>query len=187
MMKLTTKLIKSIFLLLFVNLTYAEAELTFDQKINNSEVIFIGKLSERYEQMETIILKNGESVDKVYTTHIFNIEELLKGQLKNKTISVKLAGGYDSVLKKGGKYNRNTYSYYGEPLETALLFLRYDKMNNFYYSTYDNKSAFLIHGSIEVITYGNWAPIFAYTNKGSPEKDTVTLGILRSKIGTNDE
>jgi hypothetical protein len=181
------KIISNILLLLTVNFTYAESVLTFDENINNAEVIFMGQLIERYEQMESIILKNGESVDKVYTTHVFNIVELLKGQLKNETISVKLSGGYDSVLKINGKYNKNAYHYYREPLETALLFLSYDKLNNFYYSTYDNKSAFLIHGSIEVITDTGWVPIFAPTSKEKTDEDTVTLDILRSKIGVSNE
>lgn len=182
-----TKIICSVFILLIVNFTYAENKLTFDEKINKAEVIFIGKLTERYEQMESILKKNGESVDKIYTTHIFEIEEVLKGQLEDENISVKLLGGYDKELKKGAKYNKNTYAYYESPYETALLFLNYDELNKFYYSSLDNDTAFLIHGSIEVISHTNWVPIFEAISKKNPEEDTVTLDILRKKIGAKNE
>lgn len=181
------KKINSLILLLSVNLSYADNKLTFDQKITKSGVIFIGKTIDRYEQMESIQLDKDNSIEQVYTTHVFIIEDVLKGHFDDKTISVKLRGGCDEGLGKCGKYNVNTYYFEEEPLERVLLFLSYDKLNNFYYSTYDNKSAFLIHGSIEVITDTEWVPIFAPTNKEKTDEDTITLDILKNKIGAKYE
>ena len=55
------------------------------------------------------------------------------------------------------------------------------------HSTQDDKTAFLIHGKIEVITDTDWAPIFAPISKTNHKQDTVTLDIFRNKIDTNNE
>ncbi len=182
-----TKLISMMCLLILVNYSYAENKLTFDEKIEKAELIFVGKLTDRFEKLETIKLSNGETSNRVYTTHIFNISEVLKGQFGKEMISVKLLGGCDSELNKCDKYNRFTYRYDGDPNETALLFLSYDDLNKFYYSIQDSETAFLVHGSIEVITDPDWVPIFASVSKTSSEQDNITLEVLRNKLEANDE
>jgi hypothetical protein len=186
--------VKNMMKLLFITLllitsypSFAEEKLTFDEKIENADVIFIGNLKERFEKLDTVTLSNGETTENVYTTHVFNIDEVLKGHLEGKTVSVKLLGGCDREVKRCGKYNRFTYSFYGEPEETALLFLSFDELNNYYYSTQDRKTAFLVHGNIEIITDTDWVPIMAATNKANPKYDTITVDDLKKKIEAKDE
>ena len=129
-------LITLIYLICIVNYSFAENNITFDENIQNSEVIFIGKLIDRYERLESIVINKGENKDMVYTTHVFNIEEVLKGSLTGNTIAVKLRGGYDSDLKIGAKYNKDVYYYdKDDDIQRALLFLNHDKLNDFYHST----------------------------------------------------
>lgn len=183
------KIIIFVLLSIYICDSRAVTELNLEENVHNSELIFIGNIIKYYEQMETIkVSEKNKMVSKkiVYTTFGFTIENILKGEFSQDVVEVRQKGGCDEDLDICSDSSEEGYYYdYEEPIGKVLLFLKKDKLNNFYYSTDDYKTAFLVHGSIEVITYSNNALIFALI-KGK-ERDIITLNDVKDILGDNNE
>lgn len=107
------------------------------EDINEASLIVKGKLIDKYVKQESL---DGIRY-KVFTTYVFEIDDILKGEYSKNTINVKMFGGRD---EKAGKWDSNPFSYKYNIDDTAVLFLANYKNTKFFKVTQSSNTAFLV-------------------------------------------
>ncbi len=123
-------------------------ESSFEDHVNQAELIIKGHLIEKYVKKEVIINAhhklegNAMSADySVLTTYVFAVDELLKGDYDKKFIEVKMFGGCEDQ----SDCDSNEYIYDFAKDENTVLLLKYVAKNNTYQMSHPGCSAFIVH------------------------------------------
>lgn len=149
------------------------------QVIDRTEIIFIGELLETYQKRE-----NGKDGSKgyIYTTYIFSITEILKGQYLEDSISVRKLGGCDSEPGDCAEYSFAGYDY--KVGEEGLMFINYHSFTNSYRSSRDGLTAYSIQGSLKLLTSTSKTINYVKLKQedGTYKDNIFTLAILRDLV-----
>jgi hypothetical protein len=138
-------------LILLTNDVYSSLmiEVPISEEINESTLIIKGKIVNKYTKMENIkqyyYKRNGEIAESrikefLYTTFVFDIDEVLYGSYQNKTIEVKLQGG----CHDNGICESSSWDYDFNKGEKGVIFLKNIYRSNHYMSTAGSYSAFFL-------------------------------------------
>ena len=159
-------------------------------QIEVAEIIFKGVVVDIYSQVEPDIksqysqYENGKVVrtwegkPQIFTTFVFKINDILKGEYLDDQIEVKMLGGCDDTscvdYSFGYRYKRN---------DTAVMFLSLNEKNN-YYKKSDYSSPYTLKGSLELLTLEGHITYIQELNKNNKIvlKDVLTLDILKNQI-----
>ena len=137
----------ALIVLLFTITVYATTwiEVPINDEIDEAVLIIKGTLDRKFTKIESIkmdyINKNNEIMysvpESIYTTYIFNVEEVLKGKYINPKIEVKMFGGCVENICDNYSF---TYNY--QIGEQAVLFLHYFPNTKIFKVTQSAKTAF---------------------------------------------
>jgi len=196
---LTAKVISIIFIILLVVTGNANAARTgvfsLENDIIDAELIVRGKLVNTFSRSENIprTMQDGNHEilehipSSIFTTYIFNVEEVLKGKYEKENIKILMLGGCDDELGMCVEYS---FNYYYEVGEQAVIFLT--KSNNNYYKANEGaKSAYSIKNNNILIrkSSGEYNYEEEYSNKLSVSNDKkiirknkLTIEGLKTKI-----
>lgn len=161
-------------------------------QIEVAEIIFEGVVVDVYSKREPKIksqaskYKDGEVIKTwdlppgIYTTFVFEIKDILKGEYLDNQIKVKMPGGCDEdtndcvSLSTGYGYKVN---------DKAVLFVSLNKKNN-YYKRSDYSSAYTLKGSLGLLTRDGHITYLQELDKNREiiMKDVLTLEVLKNEI-----
>ncbi len=159
-------------------------------RIEIAEIIFEGVVIDIYSQVEPDIksqysqYENGKVVrtwegePQIFTTFVFKIKDILKGEYLDDQIEVKMLGGCD---------NDNcidySFGYHYNIGDTAVMFVSLNKKNN-YYKRSDYSSPYTLKGSLGLLTISGAITYLQELDENNEIvlKDVLTLAILKNKI-----
>ena len=162
------------------------------EKIEIAELIFEGVLIDVYSQKEPEIInqisryENGKVIEtfdsppQIFTTYVFEIKNILKGEHFSDHIEVKMLGGCDKEKEDCVNYSFN-YAY--NINDRAVMFVSLNKRNN-YFKRSDYSSAYNIEGSLGLLTSEGSIKYLRERDKNNEivSKDVLTLDILKNEI-----
>jgi hypothetical protein len=161
-------------------------------QIEIAEVIFDGILIDIYSQKEPEIInqisryENGNIIEtfdsppQIYTTYVFEIKNILKGEYFDEQIEIKMLGGCDKETDDCVNYSFN----YGYKLnDRAVMFVNLNKRNN-YYKRSGYSSAYTLKGSLGLLTRSGYITYFQELDDNNKvvSKEVLTLDILKNEI-----
>ena len=161
-------------------------EIPLEKQVDYATLIIKGYLKDKYIKKEDItkyyIDKDREivatSTGGVYTTLIFHVDEVIKGDHSGQEIQVKMSGG----CKESVGCTFDTFSYDFEINEPAVLFLKHKFRSHHYMSTSGAKSVFRLESDHSLAK----KPGFMDGKLTSP-KATFTLEMIREEVGKNEK
>ncbi len=165
-----------------------------EKYVKKSELIVRGVVISKKAKNEAFHLKqhsmsNGkistsrQMVKAIYTTFTIQINELLRGEYDTPTIEVKMLGG----CEENGSCFRMSSHYQYEVSDEVLMFLNYDEVNDFFHSTSNGITAYLVSENDELMRAGDFMTL---DNNGSiiPRKDhkhSLSVDELKQVIEAN--
>ncbi len=121
---------------------------SLEDHIDEAELIITATLYEQYSKKELLTHSafNNESFlinadQPVLTTHVFQIQQILKGDYVKRYIEVKTLGGCDPLSNECESLGHNITFAQNQPV---MLLLKHEKANNTYQMASPHCSAFLL-------------------------------------------
>jgi hypothetical protein len=146
------KLIKCWFILVLFSFNVYSSfivEVPLEEEVEEAILIIKGKVVKKYSKIENIKhyyydrnrdIKESKVKDRIYTTFVFNIDDVLYGAYENNSIEVKMQGGcYDTGICEG-----SSWDYDFDIEEQGVIFLKHIYKSKYFTSTAGSYSAFAI-------------------------------------------
>lgn len=192
MSKINSKLLFVFVIFFFNNAKSSGIWKPFPVQIEKAEIIFEGVLIEVYSQREPDIknqasqykdgnvIKTWDMPPQLYTTFVFEVKDILKGEYFDDHIEVKMSGGCDDDTNMCVS-NSTGYGY--KINDRAVMFVSLDIKNN-YYKRSDYSSAYTVKGSLGLLTREGYITYHQEIDKNNKReiKDVLTLEILKNEI-----
>lgn len=159
-----------IFIIILFNAKLAIGSIIIDQPIekyiNESQLIIKGKvinkearneehLLNQYSVSQGVASVDRKNVKGIYTTFTVQIDEMLRGKHDDQSIEVKMLGGCDEK----GKCFRLSSNYDYQINDEVLIFLNYDEVNDYFQSTSNGITAYVIWKNGKLVKAGDYIPV----------------------------
>lgn len=192
MNRINNKLLFFITILFFSNTYTSMIWEPLPAQIEVAEIIFEGVVVDVYSKREPKIksqtsqYENGKVIKtwdmhhQLFTTFVFEIKDILKGEYLDDQIEVKMPGGCDEDTN----ICVSSSSSYGYKVnDKAVMFVSLNKKNN-YYKRSDYSSAYTLKGTLELLTRDGHITYVEELDKNRKIvlKDVLTLEVLKNEI-----
>lgn len=128
-------------------------------------------LLKQYSMKNGVLSENRTAVNAVFTTFTVKIDEVLYGSHDKENIEIKMLGGCND---KGSCF-RLSSNYDFEINSNVLLFLNFDPLNNFFHSTSNGITAYLVHKNGQLVKAGEF---LEFDNKNSVIQEIQNVNSL---------